>query len=115
MTALGKSLRRLYHTSGHEALSDWCQCVGISYGTIRHWIKSDAEPTWLRTLRTIKRHTGASWSELLDGKRAARIIEVADPRTDCATGHSECSACGWTVDCWDSYCRHCGSEFREEE
>ena len=115
MTAFGKSIRHMYQTSGHVSLADWCSHIGIKYGTVRHWAESDTEPTWLRTLRTIKRRTGLSWPELLDGKRPARIIQVSNPDTDKATGHSECSVCGWTVDCWDSYCRHCGAEFREEE
>ena len=67
MTPLGRTLRHLYATSGHTSLTEWCQCVGVSYGTIRHWMRTETEPTWLRTLRTIKRRTGLTWGELLDG------------------------------------------------
>ena len=43
MTPLGRTLRHLYATSGHTSLTEWCQCVGVSYGTIRHWMRTDTE------------------------------------------------------------------------
>lgn len=116
MTALGQSLRRLYQTSAHSALTDWCQCVGVSYGTVRNWIRAETEPAWLRTLRTIKRRTGVTWGELLDGhpwERMAVRMCVSNHATDCATGHCECSACGGAIDPWDSWCRHCGARLED--
>lgn len=118
MTTLGRTLRHLYHTSGHTSLTDWCQCVGVSYGTIRHWMRGDTEPSWLRTLRTIKRRTGVSWAELLDGhawERRAVKVSRPDRATDCATGHHECSACGGRVGPTDRWCRWCGAFFINSE
>lgn len=44
----------------------------------------------------------------------ARRIVVSNHDTDCATGHSECSACGGTVNPFARYCEHCGAEFKED-
>lgn len=44
----------------------------------------------------------------------ARRIVVSNHDTDCATGHSECSACGGTVNPFARYCEHCGAEFGED-
>lgn len=114
MTPLGRALRHLYATSGHTSLTDWCQCVGVSYGTVRHLMRGDVEPSWLRTLRTIKRRTGLTWGELLDGhaweRRAVKMC-VANPATDHATCWHECSACGAHVSPRARYCESCGAFF----
>lgn len=118
MTALGQSLRRLYQTSTHSALTDWCQCVGVSYSTVRNWIRAETEPAWLRTLRTIKRRTGITWGELLDGhpwERMAVRVNVSNKQSDYATGHSECSACGCHVSPIARYCEGCGARFMDKE
>lgn len=118
MTALGESIRRIYHTSGHTSLEDWCQHLGVSVGTVRNWIRAEVEPSWLRTLRTIKRRTGLTWGEILDGhpwERRAVRINVSNKQTDYATGHSECSACGCHVSPIARYCEGCGAFFGEEE
>lgn len=39
---------------------------------------------------------------------------VSNHDTDCATGHSECSACGGTVNPYALFCEHCGAEFKED-
>lgn len=117
MTALGESIRRIYHTSGHTSLEDWCGHVGVSVGTIRNWIRAEVEPSWLRTLRTIKRRTGLTWGEILDGhpwERRAVKMSKPDRRTDCATGHHECSNCGAHVSPRARYCEMCGAYFGEE-
>lgn len=41
--------------------------------------------------------------------RRAKRLTTGDASTDCATGHSECSACGGSIDFWDKWCRHCGA------
>ena len=64
-TRLGRALRRLYEASGARDVTEWAFVLGVSYGTLRHWMRAAQEPSWLRTLRTIKRVTGASWEELL--------------------------------------------------
>ena len=118
MTPLGRTLRHLYATSGHTSLTEWCQCVGVSYGTIRHWMRTETEPTWLRTLRTIKRRTGLTWGELLDGhswERRAVRVNVSNKQTGYATGHSECSACGCHVSPIARYCEGCGARFMDKE
>lgn len=114
MTPLGNALKRIYVTSGHASLRDWCAHVGVPYETLRRWMRED-EPAWLRTLRTIKRRTRMSWDEILDGKvRVARRVIVSNHATDCATGHCECSACGGAIDPWDAWCRHCGARLEDE-
>ena len=67
-TQLARALRRLYAASGAPDLSSWCQHLGVSYAQVRGWLNAEREPAWLRTLRTIKRITGCSWDELLDGR-----------------------------------------------
>lgn len=114
MTPLGEGIRRLYVTNGHESLSDWCAHLGVPLGTVRNWLRGDVEPSWLRTLRTIRRRTGASWGEILDGhpwERGAVKMSKPDRRTDCATGHHECSACGCHVSPMARYCEGCGAYF----
>lgn len=32
---------------------------------------------------------------------------------DGIVGHCDCSACGATIDFYDSYCRRCGARFKE--
>lgn len=116
MTTLGKSLHRIYVTSGHTTVMDWCKHVGIPYETIRGWMRGETEPAWLRTLRTIKRRTRMSWDEILDGReRTARKVSVTNPDSDHAIGHSECSECGAVVYSVDKYCRACGRRFLEDE
>ena len=44
MTTLGKSLHRIYVTSGHTTVRDWCAHVGLPYETMRGWMRADEEP-----------------------------------------------------------------------
>lgn len=110
MTPLGNALKRIYVTSGHASLRDWCAHVGVPYETLRRWMRED-EPAWLRTLRTIKRRTRMSWDEILDGRtRTARRVTTCDG----AVGHCGCSACGGAIDQDDAWCRHCGRRLEGE-
>lgn len=114
MTPLASALTRLYKTSGHTSLRDWSIALGAPYETLRRWMHDDVEPRWLRVLRTIKRRTGVSWAELLDGhawERKAVKMSKPDRRTDCATGHHECSACGCHVSPVARFCEGCGAYF----
>lgn len=118
MTPLASALTRLYKTSGHTSLQDWCLALGARYDTVRRWLSADMEPHWLRTLRTIKRRTGATWAELLDGhpwERRAVRVSVSNKQTGYATGHSECSACGCHVSPIARYCEGCGAYFINSE
>lgn len=110
MTSFAKALDRAFRTSGQPSLMDWCSDIGVSYSTIRTWM-GEQEPSWLRTLRTIKRRTALSWGEILDGIKATRV-DVSDESSDHAIGHSRCSECGKTVDITDRFCRHCGARLR---
>lgn len=114
MTPLASALTRLYKTSGHTSLRDWSLALGAPYETLRRWMRDDAEPSWLRVLRTIKRRTGVSWAELLDGhpwERRAVRVNVSNKSTGYATGHSECSACGCHVSPMARFCEGCGAYF----
>lgn len=67
LTRFGRGIRNAIDESGHEHTSDAAQSWGVSAFTLRHWITQE-EPSWLRTLRIIKRLTGFTWEEILDGK-----------------------------------------------
>ena len=54
---------------GFVLATDAAQAWGVSAYVIKHWL-SQEEPSWLRTLRIIKRLTGLTWDELLDGRQA---------------------------------------------
>ena len=118
MTPLAAALTRLYKTSGHTSLRDWSLALGAPYETLRRWMRDDAEPSWLRVLRTIRRRTGVSWAELLDGhpwERRAVRVNVSNKSTGYATGHSECSACGCHVSPIARWCEGCGARFINSE
>lgn len=118
MTPLAAALTRLYKTSGHTSLRDWSLALGAPYETLRRWMRDDAEPRWLRVLRTIKRRTGVTWGEILDGhpwERRAVRVNVSNKSTGYATGHSECSACGCHVSPIARYCEGCGAYFINSE
>ncbi len=53
-------------------------------------------------------------NEQLRNQHTAKRITVYNHDTDCATGHSECSACGGTVNPYALFCEHCGAEFKED-
>lgn len=118
MTPLASALTRLYKTSGHTSLRDWSIALGAPYETLRRWMRDDAEPRWLRVLRTIKRRTGVTWGEILDGhpwERRAVRVNVSNKSTGYATGHSECSACGAHVSPCARFCESCGAYFINSE
>ena len=116
MTTFGNAIRRAYRRGAQEHLSDWCTFIGIPYDVVRGWMRSDTEPTWLRTLRTIRRRTGLTWDELLDGRVRPTAMRVTRRRDERGTvGTTTCSACGTTVNQHDRFCRHCGADFGEAE
>ena len=39
--------------------------------------------------------------------------ERASRTNDGLTGHCECTACGWPIDPFDAYCRHCGAKLTD--
>ena len=109
MTPFGKAMRRAYKLGVHDALADWCVHTGVSHDVVRGWINGETEPAWLRTLRTIKRRTGLSWGELLDGRERATARRVTTYRDEGrVTGRATCSECGGAVGQHDKYCKHCG-------
>ena len=54
-------------------------------------------------------------SAAVGGWPTATKVDVFNHDTDCATGHTECSACHGSVDPFDRFCRHCGSGFENKE
>lgn len=68
-TRLGRGIRKAMDVCGYTFASDAAQAWGVSAFVLRHWMTQE-EPSWLRSLRAIKRLTGLSWDELLDGRRA---------------------------------------------
>lgn len=66
-TRLSRGIRRAMDECGLTHATDAAQAWGASAYVIRHWM-TQPEPSWLRTLRAIKRLTGLSWDELLDGR-----------------------------------------------
>ena len=70
--------------------------------------------------------TGAPWPDhvavlrgsevrcysLREAKAARRVVSFGHD-TDHATGHSECSVCGGTVNPFAAFCEHCGVKFVE--
>ncbi len=82
MTPFGKALYHIYQMSGCVSIAEFCQHMGVSNGSVRHWMNSE-EPAWLRNLRTIKRRTGLTWGEILDGH---------------AEACGECPECGAVID-----------------
>ena len=116
MTTFGNAIRRAYRRGAQEHLSDWCTFIGIPYDVVRGWIRADTEPTWLRTLRTIRRRTGLTWDELLDGRTRPTATRVTTYRDEGrATGRTTCSECGGAVGQHDRFCRHCGADLGEVE
>ena len=67
-TSLSRGIRQAMDACGFAYASDACKAWGVSVSMVRGWLACE-EPTWLRTLRTIKRLSGLSWEELLDGRR----------------------------------------------
>ena len=112
MTPFGRALYRIYLGSGCVSIAEFCQHMGVSNGSVRHWINSE-EPAWLRNLRTIKRRTGLTWGEILDGH-----AETCGECSNAAPGYIDflCSECGFVSyhndenddgDGW-RYCPSCG-------
>lgn len=46
-------------------------------------------------------------------RHTARRIVKFNHDTDCATGHTECSACHGTVNPYARYCEHCGARLED--
>ena len=46
--------------------------------------------------------------------RTARRVTVWNHDTDHATGHTECGACGGSVNPCAAFCEHCGAKFEGE-
>lgn len=67
-TRLGRGIRRAMDVCGFTYATDAAQAWGASAYVIKHWLNGSEEPSWLRTLRIIKRLTGLTWDELLDGR-----------------------------------------------
>lgn len=67
-TPLSRGVRQAMDVGGFAFASDACKHWGVSLSTVRAWIACE-EPAWLRTLRAIKRSSGLTWDELLDGRR----------------------------------------------
>ena len=67
-TRLAVGIRLAMAVGGFEHASDAAQAWGVSAYMLRHWM-TQGEPSWLRTLRIVKRLTGLTWDELLDGRQ----------------------------------------------
>lgn len=67
-TRLSRGLRKAMDADGFTTASDAAQHWGIGYSRLCHWISSE-EPAWLVAMRRIKRMSGLTWDELLDGRK----------------------------------------------
>lgn len=47
-------------------------------------------------------------------ERRARRIAVFSEGTNFTVGHTECSACGGSINPCAAFCEHCGAEFEED-
>lgn len=68
-TPLARGLQRALAMSGLPTMADLCSVAGVNAEAVRAWQRGETEPMWLRTLRAIKRSSGLTWDELLDGRR----------------------------------------------
>jgi hypothetical protein len=69
-TRLARGMRQAMDACGCETAADAAGAWGVSVYLLRTWLGGE-EPMWLRTLRTIRRLTGRTYDELLDGRRHA--------------------------------------------
>jgi len=62
---------------------------------------------------TLTRRIDELCREVESLRRIAKRIVKFNHDTDCATGHTECSACHGTVNPYARYCEHCGARLED--